>query len=626
MSNRTASHSAERTTSIPVAPHRADSGGKILWRTVFREIGLSVFAGFLSVVAAVIALRISPSDLTKRWNDPSADAILHYMLFKSSTQAFSFANNADLGFPHGLNVFFTNQVDASSAVVMSVMALFIHNGFLLLNLFWLLTFVGAGVTGYFFFRAMRIRPWIALLFGTIFSIAPYHFIKVLFGHAFLGNYWAIPLVGILMLVAAGNGTDPFRRWGDAAGNRRSRLLRRLLPPVVLGLLVASSSAYFFVFGVLVVGGVWAFTVLRILIRRQRASSLLIPTSAIVPMGLFVVLELVLLSGGYGQRSHVYFSGRSIAESEYYAGKLIPLLAPWTGTGVPFVAGIERKYETYSQILLGSGPVGTPILASVGLILLAAALVIFAVAGRTNLSATWFGRVIDDQRTRMLAPAMAWTFLFYIVSGLGMAVALVASPDIRAWSRISIILVLIGLAFTAHLVQEATTRFGIRKILIGLVILVAIFDQVVGVNTILRVVPANDTEVSSFVASTDKALPNGCGVVQLPIKGFPESGPLGTMQDYDEAMPYLYTKSDDLRWSYGSVTATNGWNTFGNVTTPQGFETAVKSTGACAIEIDLRGYSSNLNGWQAMVKAATGTTVPTIVSSGKRYLLFVMPGK
>ena len=593
-------------------------------RRTLVEIGLSVLTGVISVVAAVIALRISPADLTKRWAVPSDDAVLHYMLFKSATQSFTFADNSALGFPNGLNAFFTQQVDASSAVIMSIMALVIHNGLLLLNLFWLLTFVSAGITAYFFFRALRIRPGFAILFGTIFSIAPYHFIKVLYGHAFIGNYWAIPLIGILVLVAAGSEADPFRSWGDAAATSRSRILRRTMPPVVLGFLVASTGAYFFVFGVIVVGGVWAFTVIRTLVLGKRLRTLLGATSAIVPLGFFVVVELLLLAGGYGERTAVYFT-RSPAESESFAGKLVPLLAPWTGSGVPFAGRIETTYDTASMILQGTGPVGTPIVASVGLILLTVASVVFAVAGRGDLSATWFGRIVDDPRTRALAPAMGWTFLFYIVSGLGVVVALVAGPQIRAWSRISIVLMLIGLAFTALLIQGATTRFGVRKILIGLVILTAVFDQVVGVHTIVHIRPTSDTAVQEFVSAVDKALPNRCGVVQLPLKGFPESGPLGDLKDYDEAIPYLYTKGDDLRWSYGAVTGTKG-DEFGHVTTPQNFAADVSSTGACAVEVDLAGYSADPKGWQAMVKAATGTTLPSLTSSDKRYLLFPVPGK
>ncbi|GAA4679242.1 hypothetical protein [Frondihabitans cladoniiphilus] len=608
---------ADPSAAEQVSPRRRRIAWEVLW---------SIVAGAISVVVAVAALRISPADLGRRWASDSPDMLLGYTLFKNSTQAFSFATNPNLGFPHGMNAFFSEQVDPSAALGMAALSLVLHNGFLLFNLSFLLTFFTAGVAAYFFFRALRVGPLISGVFAAVFSLAPYHFYRVGFGHIFLANYWAIPLVGILLLVAAGDTTDPFKRWSDAATGTRTRLLRRLVPPTVLGLLIASSGSYFFVFGVIVIGGVWAFSVIRVLLHRDRIRTLLAPTMAIFPLGFFVVVELALLAANYGQRYHVYFTGRQIYESELFAGRLVTLLAPWAGSRIPVLDRILPKYDASSPLVPVNEPPGTPLLAAIGLILLAVALVVYAVAGRTGLGSRWFGRVLDDPRTRMLAPAMMWTFLFFIITGLGMAVALVIGPQIRSWARISIILILIGLAVMAVLVQAATARHGIRAILIGLVVVVAIGDQVVGAHAVFTVAPAKDQEVAAFVSSAEKTLPQGCGVVQLPIKGFPDTGPIGDMQDYDESLPYLYTSSSDLRWSYGSIPGTYAWDDLGNATTPAELASAVKSSGACAVEVDLAAYSANQQGWQPLVEAATGTTAPAITSSGKRWLLFVVPGK
>jgi hypothetical protein len=627
------SSTEEHQTSTPVPPERGTRPdapeATSPWRRRLLEVLFAVATGAISVVFAVIALRLKPQELTERWVAGAGDAILHYTLFTNATQSFSFADNLALGFPRGLNVFFSGQVDVSSAFVMWFMSLFIHNGILFLNIFWLLTFVGAGITGYAFFRALRVRPWLSILFGAVFSLAPYHFIRVGYGHAFIANYWAIPVVGILLLVAAGEATDPFKAWGDRATTRRSMLLRRLLPPALLGLLVATTGGYYFVFGVIVVGGVWALSIVRVLVRREGIRALLVPSAAMLPLGFAVVLELFLLGRGYGERFAPYFSARLPAESELYAGKLISLLAPWSGSDFPILNHFTTKYNATSWLLKSTEEPGSPLVASIGLgLLVLATLTLLATRGSTTAEGrtTWFGRFAEDPRIRMLASAAIWTFPFFVVSGFGVLLALVLGPEIRAWSRISIVLILLGLGAAAVALERATTRYGIRWILAGLVVIVALLDQVAGVHNVITLRATADPVVKSFVEKTEKKLPHGCGVVQLPLKAFLDASSVGALRDYDEAVPYLYTKPGDLRWSYGSIKGTKGWNYWGDITTPAQFAKAVSKSGACAIEVDANGYTKNVNGWKPFVEAATKTDVPAIVSSDKRYMLFPVPGK
>lgn len=606
-----------------------------------REAGFALVSGLISVIVAIAALRVTPGILGQRWQIGSDDGILHYLLFTSATQQFSYADNLDVGFPHGLNVFFSGQVDVSSALVMALLGLGIHSGLLMLNVFFLLGFVAVGITGYAFFRALRIRPWLSILFATIYSVAPYHFIRIGYGHAFIANYWAIPVVGILALVAAGPGTDPFRAWATRAATPRGVLLRQILPPALLGLLVATTGGYYFVFGVIVVGGVWLFTVLGTLVRRGSLRSLLVPTAAIVPLGAFVVVELVLLGTGFGQRFAPYFSSRQPFESELYAGKLVSLLAPWSGSRVPFLAPLGRLYADHSSTLKTAEAPGTPLVASVGLVLLSVALVVALVAGRTapapgvaedddeggglGLRATWFGRIVDDPRVRMLVVAMVWTFAFYIVSGFGIIVAALLGPEIRAWSRISIVLILIGLAFVAILVESMTARRGLRLVTVAVIVAVVFVDQLYGVHRAVALKPTTDASMTTFVARAEALLPRGCGIVQLPLKSFPDSGRIGNMGDYDEALPYLRTTDGELRWSYGAILGTRGWQIWQGAMSQKTFVAAVGSTKACAIEVDRAAYVNDRHGWLPFVRGATRTVTPTVTSPDGRFLLFPVPG-
>lgn len=589
--------------------------------SVGREVLAALLVAALSVVLAVLALRVSPSDLTQRWLTGGDDQILHYMLFSSSLDAFPFAVNDQLGFPDGMNAFFSVQFDVATALLVSVLGLVFTNGILLLNVFYLVTFALVGVTSYTFFRALRVRRWIAVFFALVLNLAPYHFTRVRDGHAFLANFWAIPLIGILVLIVAGDKTDPFSRWVERGVSSRRRLVRALVPSAVLGLLVASTGAYYFVFAGIVVGGAWVFSTIARLVQRSPRASHLRPTAALGFLALFVVVELAILAQNFGERYAPYFEARAIGLSEHYGGKFMSLILAWPGSQIPLFSQFSARYARESGVLPSTEAPGAPLIASIGIVLIVALIIVNTVASSGALERTAVGRFVTDARVRALAAATLWTLLFYITTGLGMLVALVIGPQIRAWSRFSIVLIMLSLGVVAVAVDMVTAKYRARQIVVAILAVVVVFDQLTGVTTVFQLKPTEDEEMKSFVADSDALLPDGCGVVQLPLKSFPDSQSIGALNDYDEALPYLYTEGDDLRWSYGAVGGTYGWDVWKDATTPASFADTVEETDACAIEIDLNGYTENVDGWKPFVEEVTGTDVPDVESSSGRYILF-----
>lgn len=68
-------------------------------RRIGRELAWAVAASLVSVLAAMVALGATPGSLAERWRAGGDDQILHYLLFRSATQVFPFAENGALGFP-----------------------------------------------------------------------------------------------------------------------------------------------------------------------------------------------------------------------------------------------------------------------------------------------------------------------------------------------------------------------------------------------------------------------------------------------------------------------------------------------------------------------------------------------
>ncbi|ROQ51920.1 hypothetical protein EDF36_4009 [Rathayibacter sp. PhB152] len=609
---------ASERRARPATDARGGSGATR--RRLLVELGAALAAAGASVLAAVVALGVTPAAMTQRWQVGGGDQTLHYLLFRSATQAFPFTENGALGFPDGFNAFFTAQFDVAAAVTAGALSLVVRDGFVLLNVFTLLTFASTALTGYAFFRCLRSPVWASALLAAVFSLAPYHFLRVGYGHPFLAAYWAIPLLGILVLVAAGDRTDPFRAWRARGATPRARLLRGAVPVLVLPALIASSSGYYYVFSVLVLGGVWALCALAGLASRVPLREVLGRGLPLAVLGIFVGIEIAVLGSDWGERTTAYFQSRGVGESEIFAGKLLSLFLPWQGTELPKIGALTNLYSTGTAVAVTTEPPGMPVLAIAGLCLLLLALPLTGAVGGRALRLTAVGRLLSDERLRVLAIAALWTLAFFVIAGFGMAVALFLDPTIRAWSRLSIVIILLGLGAVAIALGRITRR-GLRIAAAVVIVGVAALDQLAGVARMVPIAPTDDAEVSALVAETDAALPDGCGVVQLPIKSFPDSGAIGSMGDYDPALPYLRTEGEDLAWSYGSVGGTEGYEVFDDLGTPAEFAAAVRASGACAVSIDTAAYVGREGAWEDDVVAVSGALTPTAQSSSGRWLVF-----
>jgi len=598
------------------------------WRVVAREAIWATAAGLLSVALAVVALGIDLTRLRERWQTNYADDQLqHYMVATAVTDSPVLGPNSRLGFPNMQNLFFAPNYDPASLLVLQFESLFTSDGVLILNLYYLFGFFATAFAGFLFFRALRVRRITSSVFALIFALAPYHFIRVGFGHAFVADYWAVALVGILILMVASERSNPFEGWIQAASTRSMRLWRRLLPIGVITLLVSLSLSYYFVFGALIMGIFLIVRLLTALVEREGLPSLRWPAATVGALAFFVIAQLAILSLDLGDRYTRFFSMRSPAESEDHAGKITSLLLPWTGSGFTPLASISKEYAEQSIVSIYAEPPGTPIIAMIGMILVVLYVLARLLRPAAGAATTALGRFARDDRISAMSAAFIWALLFYVVGGLGVIFALVVSSEVRAWTRLSIILILLALGFLAVLVDLLAPRLVVLLPILGLIVVIATVDQLAGVRGIVNLDPTEDVSARAFVADAENLLDTDCGVVQLPLKEYPTSGIVGDMSDYAEALPYVLATDNSLRWSYGAVRGTHSGDYWATITTAAEFETAVEESAACAVYVDTFAYTAEPDAWRPFVDAVADSDDPAIVSTDAdhRYLLFEVSG-
>ncbi|KQQ10507.1 hypothetical protein [Rathayibacter sp. Leaf296] len=596
-------------------------------RRLLIELGRTALTAVIATVLGVLALRITPSDLAQRWTAGGNDQILHYTIFGSAQDVFPYFPNAQLGFPASQNLLFSPLFDPWSALFVALIGPFVPNGVWVLNLYYVAGFAGIGATAYLFFRALRVRPVIATVFGVIGAVLPYHFVRIDYGHPFLANYWSVPLIGILVLVVAGSATDPVARLvsGVSSPRRRRIVTAALLVALTAG--VAWTVSYYYVFGAIVLGATWAVSVVVVLLGRRPLRSLAWPTFTLASLGALIVVQIGVLSLDFDERYTQYFSGRTPQESEFYGGKLQQLLLPSTTSGVPFLRDLATDYQAQTQILVSGENPSTGVVAATAIVLVLAVILLRMFAGsslRRREGQPAVLRFLDDPRVGALSVAFVFALLFFIVGGLGTMLAYYVSPEIRVWSRLAIVIDFLALGVAAILVDMLAKRMRALVPVLALVSVIAAVDQLAGVNSTIPLEPTEDAVLRQFTAAMDEQLPVGCGVAQLPFKGFPETGPIGGMGDYDEGLPYVYSTDDDLRFSYGAVRGTRAGDEWNAATTPEGFAAEFRDADACAILVDTAAYPDDPQVWTALVGSVTDASSPELTSEDpeRRYLLFV----
>lgn len=599
------------------------------WRTVLRELVWASATGLVSLIAGAVTLGITPTTLGQRWQTNIADdQTQHYLVAKAITDVPLLGPNAHMGFPTYQNLFFAPNYDPASAVFMIFQSLFTHNGVLILNVYHLLGFFTVAFVAYFFFKALRVRRFIAIFFALVFALAPYHFQRVSFGHGFVANYWAVALLGILLLMVAGPKTNPFEGWIGTAQSRAMRAWRRWLPIVTLTLLVSLSLSYYFVFAAIILAAVLAVRLVITLAEREKLRTLLWPFLTIASLLLFVGVQLAILSLDFGDRYAQYFGERSAGESEIHAGKITTLVLPWVGSGFTALGNITRHYIGSSTVSIYAEPPGTPIVAAGAMILIVIFILVRLVHTRTGNSPTALGRFVTDDRANVLAAAFFWGLLFFTVSGLGAIFAFVVSPEIRAWVRMSIVLIMLALGFFAVFIDRVLKPLKFAVPVVAVLAVIAVVDQLGGVGSTIDLQPTDDASLRTFVSDAEQLLDDGCGVVQLPLHSYPASGPVGGMSDYNQALPYILSTDNSLRWSYGAVVGSHAGDYWENVTTPDEFEAKITDSGACAIEVDLAAYPDDQSAWRDLVETVADPDDPAIVSGddAHRYLLFTVDAR
>ncbi len=568
----------------------------------------------ISVVAAVSLLQLWKADLHVPF-DYGGDALLFAFVIKTVVERGWYWVNPNAGAPGGfeLNDYPFTAHDTFHVFLIKVMTWCTSDWALVFNAYFLVGFPLITLSAMAVLRHFRIGYGPATVGSVLYAFLPSRLLMGE-GHLFLDSFYQVPLAILVILwlceedppiVPAARGTsDRAKRW-PGLDVRRGRSIVALL----ICALVASTSLYYAFFSIclLVGAGIWASVVRR----SSRNAVAGVALAGVIVAGLGANgLPTILYQVRHG--SNVEVGERKTWEAEAYGMKIAQLLLPVDGHRLPSLQRLKAHYNATAPIG-GDGTVTSlGLVGDVGFLVLLGAL----------FSGRRFGRG-SGEVLRPLAVLNLFSVLLGTVGGFGSLIALLVSPQIRTYSRLSVFIAFFAIFAVAALLEGLCRwhpRLGYP--VLPLVLVLGLLDQVTPYA--VRSYGATKTRYASdgaLVRRLEASVPPGAAIFELPYMSFPEPPWNNLMADYDPIRPYLHSRA--LRWSYPAMHGRGGdrWAHDVSEREPSKMLETLADAGFNGILIDRDGYLDHA----AAVEAALGAVLRAapVVSRNGRLSFFDM---
>jgi len=518
--------------------------------------------------------------------DRNGDTLGLYMLVKAMQQHGWYAPNPSLGYPSGQDLAAYPNLDLVNLLILKGCSLLFDNPFGPVRLFDFLAFSAIGAVGFLVMRYAGVRILIAVPLAVSLSLAPWHFQR-LTGHIFLANYTPL-LVGLFVALFALRSIRGTRLDGSPKA-----LIASLALLIACGFYLSGSGLYWlFASGIMI-----ALATLPALLTNLSWRSALYAAAALLPAPFFAYAWLRFQGWRSSYPVVVESFTRQTVESELYGGSVTTLFLPSPQSGIAGFAASREGYETWT--LLATNWESGPWNSAIGI--LAVSVTLLALLASTSTlwrprARGWAGSlqaVVDAPRPDGWFTAFVTALLMFAVTAFGTLTMIFLLPEIRAWGRFFVLVIVIA-TVTLGLVATAATRRSRSWVPAAIVstFLFGVFfvDQFRGTyRTDFVTQTAIAADAKAFDAAIEAAVPAGCPILNLPIMPFPEHGPIAGMKDYDPL--WLYVNSSDLRFTYGvpKLQPEARWqDQFAQPLTLALLDTA-RAAGICGIAIDTFGY-------------------------------------
>ena len=585
-------------------------------------------AGVVAVVAIVFTLvyrlwQLSPSVPSSY----SGDGMFGDMLAKTIREHGWLLHNPRIGAPFAGNMYdYPLGGESVHFATIKVLGFFLPTYGATQNAYFILTFVLVGLSSYFVVRYLRLGRGPSLVVAVLYAFLPYH---AAHGEQQVARsgYYIVPFIALLFLWLI----DYRSRFFKVEGQRNPRSVRRWRWGFAIGVcvLLGASDTQNSIFAcclIAAIGLVLAFT-------RREPRAFLIAGVMVASVG----ISLVLNNSPYLLYRHLHGANtvavnRNLLQVDTFSLSLARMVLPTENHRIRALAHLEQTARTSSLVLGESGQA----IGAVAVIGLAAALgVLLSLAFRARsggvpapTSATWSRA---EPLIARLGGLSVVALLFAVTGGISYLLALAGLTTLRTWNRIVLFIAFFALIVAGILLDLLLRLLRARGIAVGaiagivaLTLAVGVFDETTSHDAPnYRAVAQRYRYDEQFFHTLEQRLPHGAMVFEYPIVRFPEAGPIGKLQDYEQFIGYLHTH--DLRWSYGAMKGRNegDWQTSLDTLPTNTALAALASIGFRGVYINRDGYAlpGTDTGVSQFEQAVTAALGPPMLTSTDRRLVY-----
>lgn len=563
-----------------------------------------LFGAFFSFMLASFLVSGWPAGLFPNFDYPyvyKGDGLSMAMEIQRVVEGWIFENSRS-GYPFGSDFYdYFPGVDSGSFLVFKLIGWLTTKWQTILNLYFLLGFAVTFVTAFCVLRTLGLAIPFAFTASILFDFLPFHFQRI--QHLFYTWYFIVPVFYYIALKLYNSNLKI-----DIAQVSARKKIFYTVYLLSLGLF----GVYYAVFGLIVL-----FVIVMATMGNRNLNSLRLTLCVSCIVIFCVLLNLIpslIYNHSNGHNSEV--AQRGIAESEIYALKFAQMVLPRQEHRNATFRRISEQYLSNTQFNNENVTVTLGIIGSLGL-LAVLCIIFFSLTGRPQNSTLSITSLI-----------VLVLFMFGTIGGFGSIFALVISPMIRGWNRISIFISFGTLLVFFFLLQDQLNKYFMEKrfriissILLTVILLGGLYDQTVpACESCNENIKKSFNMDKEFVHSIEKSLPVGSAVYQLPYMSFPEVPPLHFLQTYELSAGFLH--SSLLHWSYGGIKGRSGdlfYRSLEKEPLKKQLE-VIKRLGFTGIYVDRRGFADNAHNTIDELIALVGAP-PTLMRSDGAVVFF-----
>ena len=540
--------------------------------------------GVLSLLCSLIVFGPNLKDVNVPWS--GGDMTATY-INGETWNWWHYAVDSHYGFPYGMNLNYFPGLDLTQNTFAQIVTLITGQPFIGINLLLILSFPIVAIMTYSAVRIMGLRGPLAVALAVAFTFIPWHWGRAL-GHFYLATlYGAVAGAILALLIASGR----LQLWLTCEDKRRRRWYIAL---IALLLVLAAWSAVYYAF---FTGMMLAAALLWRVAQGDRVRRLLLGAIPVVSLAILAIIGLLPSILARASNPEVVNLGqRDPMDTVKYGGDLAISVLP-----APYNS-LLSGYNTLIGTMFAEAPGEEQnLLTNYGTWITSTCLIVFIVGlvlyTRRRALNTW--TPVDSTPRPTVTFVGFLLMLMVLVFGpwsLNFLIANFLITQIRDWNRLlplMLLLFILGAAATiagANWTRNHIVTFGIAAV----IVLITIVDSIIPWKGLYDDVARGGRSIvdhgATYAAAVNKAIPEHCGIFQLPIMIYPENGIAEpNLNDYDHFLVGLTNKEKDF--SYGAMrdTSASTWQLdyTGGVT---GFQIQeLKDKGFCAVHLDTRGF-------------------------------------